>query len=737
MSSSNPFDWEPASGATARGRARYSRWDGSQRPDDLHADDLIDALADDILADGDVEEALRRLLERGMLPRPDGSGGLTGLRELMRRLAERRREVLERHGLRDVFGDLRRQLDEIVDTERRGIERRLRADEEGSSGDVRADAGPIEVDAAQQEEQGASPGPRGSGEQGTPPEGGADDVMRRRLRDMARRHQETLANMPSDVGERIRALEQYEFLEPAARDAFGELLERLRGRMLDATFSGLADRLRSMTPAELQQTRQMVQELQRLLEQKLVGGDPDASDFLRRYGELFPGARSLDDVIEQLRQRMAAMQSLLRSMSAAQREELGSLMDALLRDDRLRYDLAKLGATLDRLLPDGLGERFPFRGDDQLGLEEALDEVGELGRLDRLSEQLASAEPPALSQVDPDEIRRLLGEESAEDLAALRRAAKELEEAGYVSSDGERMELTPHGQRRIGQRILDAVFGRLRRDALGGHALRQAGGSGERSGSSAQYEFGRPFDLDLRGTLDAAVRRERSTVDPVARRPGMATGGRRGTLRLAPDDFQVFEAEEATSAATVLLLDMSRSMLLRGCFLAAKKVAVALDTLIRIRYPRDVLHVVGFAYVAREIPAGSLASLSWQGHEYGTNLQHALMLGRRLLSRGAPSNRSIVVITDGEPTAHIEDGRVEFNYPPTRRTVEETLREVGRCTRDGITINTFMLERSRALGEFVDRLTRMNRGRAFYASPEHLEEFVLVDYLERRTKRVA
>ena len=170
-------------------------------------------------------------------------------------------------------------------------------------------------------------------------------------------------------------------------------------------------------------------------------------------------------------------------------------------------------------------------------------------------------------------------------------------------------------------------------------------------------------------------------------------------------------------------------MLLRGCFVAAKKVAIALNTLIRTEFPRDHLSVIGFAYYAREIRPESLAELSWHGYEYGTNLQHGLMLARRILAREHGGNREIVVITDGEPTAHFENGQVEFSYPPTRRTIQETLREVVRCTKDGITINTFMLERSRALAEFVALITRLNRGRAFYATPERLGEYVLVDFV--------
>jgi uncharacterized protein with von Willebrand factor type A (vWA) domain len=276
--------------------------------------------------------------------------------------------------------------------------------------------------------------------------------------------------------------------------------------------------------------------------------------------------------------------------------------------------------------------------------------------------------------------------------------------------------------------VLDDLFARLQRDAFGGHRLERAGHGGERDETTKPYQFGDPFHLDLRGTLFNALGREENS--PRVRGPERA-------IRLQASDFAVHKTEFLTQTSTVLLVDMSRSMLLRGCFLAAKKVAVALDTLIRTQYPRDHLAVIGFAYYAREILPGALAELTWHGYEYGTNLQHGLLLARRTLDRHPATNKEIVVITDGEPTAHFEDGQVEFNYPPTRRTITETLREVQRCTKDGITINTFMLERSRSLAEFVAHMTRLNRGRAFYASPERLGEYVLVDFVNRRTKRVS
>ena len=677
----------PAPPSDRRMPYRYSRWDGTQRLPDLTADEILEELSEDMMAEGDLAEALRRLFQRGVSSRGPGGEDAAGLRDLLARLAQRRREVLDRYQLGDVLGDVREELDRIVETERRGIERRLA--ESGS------------------------------------PEAGTEE-LRRMLGRMGAQRQQALDELPEGVGARLRALQQYEFLEPAARERFDALLDRLRRQVLDSYFSGLSEQIKGMTPERLAANREMVRDLNRLLQERLEGREPDVSEFLAKHGAFFPGARTLDDIIQQLTERMAAMHSLMASLSPEQRAELQSMLDALLRDDRLRWDLAQLAATLDQLLPGGLGERLSFRGDESLSLEGALEQMNRIQDMDRLAAELETADDPsALAGIDPDEVRRLLDEASAQDLQALQRLAKQLEEAGYAEWRGDQLELTPRGSRKIGQRVLDELFARLRKDAFGGHGIHRDGVGGDRTDESVAYEFGRPFHLDLRRTLANALARPEN-------RPGARAGAR---IRVEPGDFAVFGSEELSSAATVLLVDMSRSMLLRGCFLAAKKVAVALDTLIRTQFPRDELHVIGFAYYAREIRPGSLASLSWHGYEYGTNLQHGLLLARWILDRSHAANKEIVVITDGEPTAHFEDGQVEFSYPPTRRTIQETLREVGRCTRDGITINTFMLERSRALAEFVERMTKVNRGRAFFATPERLGEYVLVDYVGKKTRR--
>jgi uncharacterized protein with von Willebrand factor type A (vWA) domain len=693
----------PGSAADALARAaRYSAWDGSQHVADLEADEILDALADDVMAEGDLSEALRRLMDRGWRTGDPTRGDMAGLRDLMERLERRREEALERYGLDDVLGDIRRQLDEIVGEERAGVERRL---DEASRTEADPEAGP---DAAS-----------------------ADPAMRSMLRDVAARRLDQLDGLPPDLGERIRGLQDYDFLEPNARERFDELVKRLQGQVLDQFVSGMSDAIQSMTPEDLAANREMVRDLNELIRERIGGGDPDASGFLAKHGRFFPGAQTFDDIIDQLAQRMAAMQSLMRSMSPQQRAELASMMEALLRDDRLLVDLAQLASNLDLLLPGGLGDRVPFGGEEPLGLGGALEQIARLQAMDQLADALSDVESPAdLAAIDREQVQDLLGDDGLRELEALDHLARRLEEAGYLTRDGQRLELTPRGSRRIGQKVLDDLFARLQRDAFGGHRVDRAGRGGEREETTKPYEFGDPFHLDLRGTLFSALGREENA--PAAR---AASGDRR--VRLRATDFEVHRTEQLTQTSTVLLVDMSRSMLLRGCFLAAKKVAVALDTLIRTQFPRDHLTVIGFAYYAREIRPGALAELTWHGYEYGTNLQHGLLLARRILERNPAVNKEIVVITDGEPTAHFEDGQVEFNYPPTRRTIQETLREVQRCTKEGITINTFMLERSRSLAEFVAHMTRMNRGRAFYATPEHLGEYVLVDFVSRRTKHVS
>jgi uncharacterized protein with von Willebrand factor type A (vWA) domain len=291
-----------------------------------------------------------------------------------------------------------------------------------------------------------------------------------------------------------------------------------------------------------------------------------------------------------------------------------------------------------------------------------------------------------------------------------------LEEAGLIEQRDGRMELTPRGIRRIGQRALGDLFRRLLQDRAGRHEIERAGFGNERADEHKPYEFGDPFHLDVGQTIRNAIWRQ-GTGTPV---------------HLSPDDFEIERTEQVTRSATVLMLDVSLSMEMRGRFLAAKKVAMALHALITTQFPRDFLGMVSFGRVAREVEPQRLPEATWD-FEWGTNMQHALLLARRMLAKQS-GRKQIIMITDGEPTAHIEGGEAWFDYPPSPRTIELTLREVQRCTREAIRINTFMLEDSMYLREFVERMMRMNRGRAFFTTPETLGDYVLVDFLEERRR---
>jgi len=673
---------------------RYSRWDGSQQLPAFDADDVLDALSDDILAEGDVRRALQRLMQRGL--RGTRGGDIPGLRRITERLRARRQEELEGANLDGVLDDINQRLEEILDQERAGIERRTREAEQRA------------LDAAPGEDQDHARM--------------AEQVMRR----TARQREYRLDALPPNLAGRLHGLRDYEFMDDAARDAFTELTDELRQQMLQTYFQGLKEGVQGITPEDLSGVRDMVRDLNQLLERHATGADTtvEFGAFMAKHGQYFPpGIGNTDELIEHLHRQASQMASLLNGMSPQMREELRELMDDLLRDDRLRIDMARLAGNLQAARPDlPFGEPYPFEGDEPMGLADALAAIDRQQQYDAMEEALdAARDPDALDKVDADALRDLAGDDAIDDLDQLRELTRALTDAGYLDREGGHLELTPRAARRLGMRALTDIFSRLRREGFGGHALPRSGRGGDPTDETKRYEFGDPFAVDVNRTLFNA----------------MARGGAGTPVIIGPDDFEVSRSEETALSSTVLLLDMSRSMLLRGCSSAAKKVAMALHTLIHTKYPRDKLYVVGFAYYARQLKPESIPTLSPYEFEYGTNLQHALIIARQLLGRGGGGNKEIVVITDGEPTAHIEGGQVEFAYPPTLRTVQSTLREVGRCTREGIVINTFMLERSRYLSEFVDLMSRINRGRAFYVEPENLGEYVLVDYVSKKTKRVA
>jgi len=641
---------------------RYSRWDGTQAVPDLDADDVLDEIADDVLGYGDLKSALQRLLQQGMRP-PDGAR-MPGLKDLLDKLRAQKQQRMQRYDLGSSLEDIAKKLDDVVKTEREGIERDLKGRER-------------------------------------------------------EKRQQALDTIPPDAAGRLRELQSYDFADATAEQKFQDLLASLRAQAMQPFMQGMKNALGNMTPEDLRRMREMIQDLNRMLRERAEGGQPDFEKFRQKWGEQFPGAESLDDVLEQIGQRMAAMQSLMQSLSPDQRAQLDEMMRSLfLKDERLEAAMRQLGMHLSEMI-DEMAQRYPFRGDEQVGLDEAMRLMEEMQKLDALEQELrATRSLEDLAKLSPEDVAKVAGEEAARDLERLQEIAKRLKDAGYLEGEDDDLKLTARAIRKIADKSLRDIFSRLKRDRFGGHQMDRRGAGGDQTDESKAYEFGDPFLLDLKETVMRAVGR----LGP-------------GTpVRLVPDDFTVIRTEQRTQAATVVMLDMSRSMLNNGYFLPAKKVALALSALIRSQFPRDALYIVGFSLYAREFTTQQLPTLSWSEWNMGTNMHAGFMLSRRLLARHAGGNRQILMVTDGEPTAHLEGEVADFSYPPTRRTVEETLKEVQRCTRERITINTFMLERSPWLTSFVEQMARINRGRAFFATPDRLGEYLVVDYVSARRR---
>jgi uncharacterized protein with von Willebrand factor type A (vWA) domain len=741
--------------------SRYSRWDGTQQIGPLSADDLMRAMSEDLMQDGDVNRAMQRLFRWGF-QRPDGEE-VPGLQGLMQRLRDRRQEQLERYDLQSMLSDIADRIEQIVETERQGIAKRL-----DEARQTQPDHGETETASEQESQHGAATSAKrgqqtgGAGQDGqdgkqgasesaeTGESSAADPDLRKLLEAMAERRLQQLDALPKDPATAIRTLTDYDFMTPEARQQFQELLDMLQQQMTQQMFQGMQQALSQMTPEDVADMRQMMQELNDMLEARRRGDDPGFQEFMHRWGHFFgPGLNSLDDLMQRMQLQMGAMRQLMQSMSADQRGELQGLMQAAMQDDGLRQEMSRLGENLGALIPPEQWRRgYQFSGDESLTLEQAMRLIDRLGEYDELESQFRDVRDwNDLAALDDDKIRDLLGEEEGEQLGQLRQIARLLEEAGYIRQTRRGYELTPQGVRKIGEKALTDIFADLKRDRMGQHDLRREGGAGDRTDVTKPYEFGDPFLLDIPKTIMNAVQRGdevgKSEVSqsgsgdvPLTDSPTHRLADSRG-VRLSPRDFEVYRTEYTTRSATVLMVDMSRSMLYNGCFNAAKRVALALDSLIRGKYPRDHLSIIGFSYLAQEVKPGDLPSIDWNEYNYGTNMQHGFQLARQILGRQKGANRQIIVITDGEPTAHFDNGHVRFSYPPTPRTFQETLREVVRCTRDGITINTFMLERSPYMVQFINDLMLINSGRVFVATPDRLGEYILVDYVAHKRKFVA
>ena len=643
-------------------RFRYSRWDGTQDPfgPDIAAADVLEQLSDEILMGGSADAALQRLLRRGM------QGRFSGLDALKRRLRQRREEEQEMLNLAGPLEQIRERLDEILQRERTELTFR-------------------------------------------------DD-------DDARMRESFLDSLPPDAPGQVAELKEYRFSDAGAQQMFDALMQELREQVMGAHFRQMAEGMQSLTPEDIARFRDMLAELNGLIEMRDRGEDtqPAFEDFMTRHGDLFPdNPRTLDELLEHMAKRMAAMSRFMASLTPEQREELMGLSQQIMQDMDLAFEMDRLGSNLANAFPDmPWGDPVMGEGEGSMPMSAAVDVMERLHDYEDLDRSMqGDYAGAALDDVDEDALRRTLGDPAVQDLRRLKQIERALEKAGLVQRRRGRLEVTPLGARRLGEKALTQIFDELKRDREGTHEARDAGGLAEPTGATRPWNFGDHGQIAVGKTVfNAVVRSE----------PGQP-------VRLRPDDFEIVEAEQRTEAATALLLDLSFSMPLRGHFIHAKKMALALHALIEGRYPHDTLYLIGFSDYARQLQPEDLTAPGFE-RVYGTNMQHAFMLANRLLSQHPRSTRQVIMVTDGEPTAHLEDDQAYFNWPPVPETIEKTLTEAIRLSKAGVRLNIFMLEESEGLARFMERLARVTSGRVFLMDDHRVGEFVLRDYVARRSR---
>jgi uncharacterized protein with von Willebrand factor type A (vWA) domain len=642
-------------------RIRYSRWDGTQDPlgPDLSAAELLEDMSEDLLSGEGAASALDRLIRRGM------SGRITGTDALRARLRDARRREQERLDVEGPLAEIAERLDDILERERTTLS--FRDDED------------------------------------------------------ARARESFLDALPQDLPGRMGELRQYGFADGDAQERFDRLMEELAEQIMGAYVRNLAKGLQDLSPEQVQRMKDMLAELNAMIEDREAGrhrqGDFDR--FMERYGDLFPDRpRTLDALLESLARRLAAMSRLLASLPPDRRRELEDLARQVLGDMDLAFETDRLAAHLSSLFPGMPWDQpVPGGGRESAPLQATLDSLERLHDYEELDRSFRGDYAGAsLEDVDEDAVRRTLGDDAVRDVRRLKDIERALERAGLIVRRRGRLEVTPRGARRLGERALVRVFERLRRDREGTHEAREAGGLAEPTGATRPWRFGDAGQVAVQRTVFNALVRQ-------------GPGG--GSVRIHPDDLELVEAETRTETATALLLDLSFSMPLRGHFVPAKRMALALHALIEGRYPNDTLYLIGFSDFARRLHPEDLTASGWE-RVYGTNMQHAFNLAGRLLAQHPRASRQVIMVTDGEPTAHLEGEEVFFSWPPVRETIRRTLSEAVRLARAGVTLNVFMLEDSPGLATFMERLARLTFGRVFLMSAESAGDFVLRDYVRHR-----
>ncbi|MBM6399836.1 vWA domain-containing protein [Phycicoccus sonneratiae] len=646
-------------------RSRFTRYGGGDPlapPVDLR--EALDAIGEDVMAGYSPERAMRELLRQGTRDH-------TGLDELARRVAERRREMLRRHNLDGTLEEVRRLLDEAVLAERKQLARDL-----------------------------------------------DDDARFAEMR---------IENLPPTPAAAVSELSDYAWRSSDGREKYEQIKDLLGRELLDQRFAGMKQALENATDEDRAEVEEMLRDLGDLLEAHARGDDTDEQfrDFMDRHGEFFPERpESVEELVDALAARAAAAQRMLASMSPEQREELMQLSQQAFGSPALMDQLSRIDGLLQGMRPgEDWGGSERFDGEQGLGLGDGTGVLQDLAQLDALAEQLSQSHPGArMDDVDLDALSRLLGADAAVDARALAELEKALRDTGMLtrSADGS-LRLSPKAMRELGKSLLRDVAGRL--STRGGQRdTRQAGAAGEQSGATRPWEFGDTEPWDTTRTMTNAITRV------------VGEGGDpRGGLRLDIRDVEVTETEARTRAAVALLVDTSFSMAMDGRWVPMKRTALALHQLVSTRFRGDDLQLVSFARYAQTMDIETLTALDAEWDK-GTNLHHALLLANRHFRKHPDAQPVLLVVTDGEPTSHLEPGGgVFFDYPPHPRTLALAVRELDAAARLGAQVTFFRLGDDPGLARFVDSMARRADGRVVAPELGDLGAAVVGSYLDGRT----
>lgn len=651
--------------------SRYAKYDGGPDPlaPPVDVAEALDAIGEDVMAGYSPEHALREFLRRG-------GRDQTGLDDLARKIAERRRELAQRHNLDGTLQEVKELLDRAVLNERKQLARDVEMDD-----------------------------------------------VERTLAEMR------LDNLPASAASAVSELRDYGWQSSEARADYEKIKDLLGREMLDQRFAGMKRALENANDADRAAVNEMLNDLNDLLEAHNRGEDtPEQfADFMDKHGDFFPeNPGDIDELLDSLAQRAAAAQRMRNSMTPEQRDELDALAQQAFGSPELLESLSRLDSNLQSLRPgeDWTGsERMD--GEEGIGLGDGTGVFQDLAELDELSEQLSqSYSGSRMDDLDLDKLARQLGDEAAVDARTLQALEKALRDSGTMrrGSDGQ-LKLTPKAMRQLGKTLLRDIADKMS-GRQGNRDLRQAGAAGERSGATREWAFGDTEPWDVTRTVTNAITR-------TAGEGGSTDAG----VRIEIGDVEVQETEARTQACVALLVDTSFSMMMDGRWVPMKRTALALHTLIKSRFRGDDLQLIGFGRHAEVMEIEELTALDAM-YAKGTNLHHALLLANRHFRKHPNAQPVLLIVTDGEPTSHLEPGGdVFFSYPPHPLTVAYSVRELDNSARLGAQTTFFRLGEDPGLARFIDSLAKRAGGRVVAPELDDLGAAVVGSYLGSRMPR--